>query len=138
MSKVLDSRINDLQRFGRYKVGQQIRHEISILMAIESRGFIYRTRDLLDTLDFLTIGLVANKYTKVGKTSENLILFLGLSYIKIPLCQGINQTFESLAFVSNWNWVAKIEIKTCNYTIIVICEKDWKIIKVCFNILEVF
>ena len=30
-------------------------------------------------------GLVANKYTKLGKTSENLILSLGLSRIKIPL-----------------------------------------------------
>jgi hypothetical protein len=27
------------------------------------------------------IGLVANKYTKLGKTSENLILSLGLSYL---------------------------------------------------------
>ena len=42
--------------------------------------------DWPDALDCLTKGLVANKYTKVGKTSENLILSLGLSYIKIPLC----------------------------------------------------
>ena len=41
--------------------------------------------DWPDALDHLTIGLVANKYTKLGKTSENLILSLGLSYIKIPL-----------------------------------------------------
>ena len=31
-------------------------------------------------------GLVANKYTKLGKPSENLILSHELSYIKIPLC----------------------------------------------------
>ena len=27
-----------------------------------------------------------NKYTKLGKISEKLVLSLGLSYIKIPLC----------------------------------------------------
>ena len=43
MSKFLDSRSNDLQGFGRYKVGQQIPYEISIKMAIESHGFIYST-----------------------------------------------------------------------------------------------
>ena len=37
-------------------------------------------------LDHLVIGLVANKYTKLGKTSEILLLSLGLSYMKIPLC----------------------------------------------------
>ena len=42
--------------------------------------------DWLDALDHLTIGLVANKYTQLGKTSENLLLSQGLSYIKIPLC----------------------------------------------------
>ena len=41
--------------------------------------------DLPDALDHITIGLVANKYTKLGKTSENFILSQGLSYIKIPL-----------------------------------------------------
>jgi hypothetical protein len=48
-------------------------------------------RDLLslddwpDSLDHLAIGLVANKYTKLGKTSENLLLSQGLSYINLPL-----------------------------------------------------
>ena len=28
-----------------------------------------------------------NKYTKLGKTSENLLLSQGLSYVKIPLCK---------------------------------------------------
>ena len=42
--------------------------------------------DWPDAVDRLTIGLVANEYTKLGKTSENLILIQGLSYIKIPLC----------------------------------------------------
>ena len=41
--------------------------------------------DWPDALDHLAIGLVANKYTKLGKTRENLLLSLGLSYIKIPL-----------------------------------------------------
>ena len=39
-----------------------------------------------DAIDHLTMGLVANKCTKLGKTIENLVLSLGLSYIKIPLC----------------------------------------------------
>ena len=41
--------------------------------------------DWPDALDHLVIGLVANKYTKLGKTSEILLLSLGLSYMKIPL-----------------------------------------------------
>ena len=41
--------------------------------------------DWLDALYPLTIGLVANKYTKLEKASENFILSLGLSNIKIPL-----------------------------------------------------
>ena len=40
-----------------------------------------------DAIDHLIIGLVANKCTKLGKTSENLMLSLGLPYIKIPLGQ---------------------------------------------------
>ena len=40
--------------------------------------------DWPDALDCLTIGLVANKYTKLGKTSETLLLSQGLSYMKIP------------------------------------------------------
>ena len=43
--------------------------------------------DWLNALDHLAIGLVANKYTKLGKTSETLLLSHGLSYMKIPLCQ---------------------------------------------------
>jgi hypothetical protein len=31
------------------------------------------------------IGLVANEYTKFGKTSETLLLSQGLFYMKIPL-----------------------------------------------------
>ena len=42
--------------------------------------------DWPDALDHLVISLVANKYTKLGKTSEILLLSLGLSYMKIPLC----------------------------------------------------
>ena len=39
-----------------------------------------------DVLDCLAIGLVANKCTKLAKISEILLLSLGLSYMKIPLC----------------------------------------------------
>ena len=39
--------------------------------------------DWPDALDHFK---VANKYTKLGKTSETLLLSLGLSYMKIPLC----------------------------------------------------
>ena len=41
---------NELQRFGRYKVDQQIPHEISIKVAIESHGFVYSTLLLIDIL----------------------------------------------------------------------------------------
>ena len=37
-------------------------------------------------LDHLAIGLVANEYKKLGKTSETLFLSQGLFYRKIPLC----------------------------------------------------
>ena len=42
--------------------------------------------DWPDALDHLEIGLVANKCTKLEKISEILLLSLGLSYMKIPLC----------------------------------------------------
>ena len=42
--------------------------------------------DWPDAIGHLIIGVVANKCTKLGKTIENLVLSLGLSYIKIPLC----------------------------------------------------
>ena len=42
--------------------------------------------DWPDALDHLAIGLVANKYTKLAKISEILLLSLGLSYMKIQLC----------------------------------------------------
>ena len=41
--------------------------------------------DWSDALDHLIICLVANKYTKLGKTSESLLHSQGLSYKKIPL-----------------------------------------------------
>ena len=47
-------------------------------------------RDLLMTLQmpYTTKPQVffANKYTKLGKNSEKLLLSHGLSYVKIPLC----------------------------------------------------
>jgi hypothetical protein len=42
--------------------------------------------DWPDALDHLAIGLVVNKCTKLAKISEILLLSLGLSYMKIPLC----------------------------------------------------
>ena len=42
--------------------------------------------DWPDALDHLAIGLVADKCTKLAKISEILLLSLGLSYMKIPLC----------------------------------------------------
>ena len=41
--------------------------------------------DCIDALDHLTIDFVANKYTKLGKTSGNLLLGQGLSYKRVPL-----------------------------------------------------
>ena len=37
-------------------------------------------------IDHIAIGLVDNKYTKLGKIDEKVLLIFGLSYIKIPLC----------------------------------------------------
>jgi hypothetical protein len=41
--------------------------------------------DWPDALDHLSIGLDANKYTKLGKTSETLLHSQGMSYMKSPL-----------------------------------------------------
>ena len=68
-------KLNNFEKFERKK------NQISALFSTQTPP-----DDWPDALDYLTIGLVANKYTKLGKTSENLILSLGLSYIKIPLC----------------------------------------------------
>ena len=68
-------KLNNFEKFERKK------NQISALFSIQTPP-----DDWPDALDHLTIGLVANKYTKLGKTSENLILSQGLSYIKIPLC----------------------------------------------------
>jgi hypothetical protein len=70
-------KLNNFEKFERKK------NQISALFSTQTPP-----DDWPDALDHLTIGLVANKYTKLGKTSENLILCLGLSYIKIPLCYG--------------------------------------------------
>ena len=37
-------------------------------------------------LDHLAIGLVDNKYTKLGKIGEKVLLILGLAHINLPLC----------------------------------------------------
>jgi hypothetical protein len=67
-------KLNNFEKFERKK------NQISALFSTQTPP-----DDWPDSLDHLTIDLVANKYTKLGKTSENLILSLGLSYIKIPL-----------------------------------------------------
>ena len=67
-------KLNNFEKFERKK------NQISALFSTQTPP-----DDWPDAIDHLTIGLVANKYTKLGKTSENLILSLGLSYIKIPL-----------------------------------------------------
>ena len=63
-------KLNNFEKFERKK------NQISALFSTQTPP-----DDWPDALDCLTIGLVANKYTKLGKTSENLILSQGLSYI---------------------------------------------------------
>ena len=46
-------------------------------------GQVLQTRP---TLDHLAIGLVDNKYTKLGKIGEKVLLILGLAHINLPLC----------------------------------------------------
>ena len=50
--------------------------------------------------DHLAIGLVANKCTKLAKISEILLLSLGLSNMKIPLCY-----FEHTAPLTYSLWI---------------------------------
>ena len=62
--------------------------------------------DWPDDLDHLVIGLVANKYTNLGKTSEKLLLSQGLSYIKISLCYlGYEILYENGTKVEYWSKV---------------------------------
>ena len=68
-------KLNNFEKFDRKK------NQISALFSTQRPP-----DDWPDVLDHLAIGLVANRYTKLGKTSENLLLSQGLSYIKIPLC----------------------------------------------------
>jgi hypothetical protein len=69
------------QKLNNFEKFEEKKNQISALFSTQTPP-----DDWPDAIDHLTIGLVANKYTKLGKTSENLILSLGLSYIKIPLC----------------------------------------------------
>ena len=68
-------KLNNFEKFDRKK------NQISALFSTQRPP-----DDWPDALDHLAIGLVANKYTKLGKTSENLLPSQGLSYIKVPLC----------------------------------------------------
>jgi hypothetical protein len=67
-------KLNNVEKFEEKKI------QISALFSTQTPP-----DDWPDAIDHLTIGFVADKYTKIGKTSESLILSLGLSYIKIPL-----------------------------------------------------
>ena len=66
--------LNNFEKFEKKK-----KNQISALFSTQTPP-----DDWPDAIDHLTIGLVANKY--VHKTSANLILSQGLSYIKIPQC----------------------------------------------------
>ena len=67
-------KLNNFEKFERKK------NQISALFSTQTPP-----DDWPDALDHLVIGLVANEYSKLGKTSENLLLSQGLFYIKIPL-----------------------------------------------------
>ena len=73
--------------------GTKIAEELNIFEKFEKKGQIsalFLTQrppdDWPDALDILVISLIANKCTKLEKISEILLLSLGLSYMKIPLC----------------------------------------------------
>ena len=38
------------------------------------------------TLDHLVLSLVNDRYKKIGKLSENLLLIFGLAHLPLPLC----------------------------------------------------
>ena len=67
-------KLNNFENFERKK------NQISALFSTQRHP-----DDWPDALDHLAIGLVANEYTKLVKTSETLLLSQGLSYMKIPL-----------------------------------------------------
>jgi hypothetical protein len=67
-------KLNNFEKFERKK------NQISALISTQRPP-----DDWPDALDHLAIGFVANEYTKLGKTSETLLLSRGLSYMKIPL-----------------------------------------------------
>ena len=71
----ITEKLNNLEKFERKK------SQISALFLTQRPP-----DDWPDALDHLAIGLVANKCTKLAKISEILLLSLGLSYMKIPLC----------------------------------------------------
>ena len=73
-------KLNNFEKFDRKK------NQISALFSTQRPP-----DDWPDALDHIAIGLVANKYTKLGKTSETLLLSQGLSYMKIPLHCGIDE-----------------------------------------------
>ena len=71
----MSEKLNSFENFERKK------NQISALFSTQRPP-----DDWPDALDHLAIGLVANKCTKLEKTSESLLLSLGLSHMKIPLC----------------------------------------------------
>ena len=65
-------KLNNFEKFHRKK------HQISALFSTQRPP-----DDSPDALYHLAIGLVANKYTKLGKTSQIFFLSLGLSCVNV-------------------------------------------------------
>ena len=69
-----------LKKFEKFVKKKKRKDQISVLFSIKTPS-----DDCPHALDHFTVGLVGNKYTKLGKTRENLMPSQGLTYIKIPL-----------------------------------------------------
>ena len=148
MSKVLDSRSNDLQRFRKYKEGQKIPHEISIKLLHESVVFIHPTSLLLCSIKLLRYPRNQRRKSKYPNLSililkqtlfpsNGLLSLLSLGHfnsqrqltIQCMQCNGmrkihfgkISSLFASLKIIQN-------HFKSCSLNLIYIKREHYKVI----------
>ena len=54
----------------------------------------------LGTLDHLVLSLGNDRYKKIGKISENVLLIFGLAYLPLPLCQKDKAQWQKCQFMN--------------------------------------
>ena len=78
---IIDKKTQETEKLNNFEIFERKKNQVSALFSTQTPP-----DDWPDALDHLVISLVANKYTKLGKTNEDLLLSPGLSYVKISLC----------------------------------------------------